>query len=263
MAKTSVALSVVLLATVGTCIADGQVSMTGLKSENWQTRAATLRSILAQPDLLDKQSSKDQLIECLENEDEILTGKIIVQPSPFEDETYSDNYLSMLESAVFRIAQKDDNQRAYEALIPSAYNPGSEIGQAIASRASNLKSLLALASSGGSGQRLNSAAALGKLLLLSKERVNMAISDEQYREAKITLRKLITDEPDAPVREVATKGLAGLSDKEDVPLLRKVATDDVANYRGTDGIIHYPVREAAIAGLSHIAISSTPSHVTP
>lgn len=216
------------------------VDLSGLQSDDWRTRAATLRKIVAHPEILNQQSTKDELVKCLAHEDEILTGSRIVQPSPFDDETYSDNYLSMLGQAVYNIAQQDNDERAYDALIPSDYNWDSPVGIAILSRPANFGRILALASNRGLGQRMNAAAGLSYLLLHAKQAKDNSISDEQYREAKAALRKLVGEDPEVPVRQIAVRSLSSVGDKEDVTLLQKAAAQDPAKYRGEDGLDHYP-----------------------
>lgn len=221
-------------------------------------RAAAVYQILAHPSELDRQKVQTTLLECLEYEDRVLDGTLKGNPDPFSDETYGDNYMSALEGAVLDIAHKTRDQRAFDALIRSAYNDDSELGKELVNRIENLPTLMDVAKGSGVGGRMSALSIIGSMLEASKKAPQPLIPASSYRDAKKLLTEAAGNASESPlVRGASVRALSRIADRDDLVLLQRLAASDSSSCAGTDGLQHYPIRDEAVKGVNSILSKAT------
>lgn len=180
-----ITVGVIALACVCASFAQSHTAMDlgGLGANDWRDCYAAIKRLCADPDAMKQQNVQDALVKALEQADDIMDGRAPDTNGVGSDENYAENYLPALEGAVKQIAVATDSQRAYDALVRSAYNPDSEFGNWLASRYANLPAILSLRN-GLLADRVNAVALTGQMLKKSKSEAANPIAPESYREAK-------------------------------------------------------------------------------
>lgn len=242
-----------LLAAQGNVTAD----LARLSSDHWQERAVAVGQITLMQGALDRPDVQNALVKTLEREDSVLDGTG-GEPDALSDESYAE-YLNIIEGAVEVIAKKTGDQRAYDALLKSAYNSDSPFGDWLASRYENLPTLIELTQSSNLGSRSTAVGLIGKILKKSKSDPNSPLTPQMYRDAKSRIVAAATAIDENPiVRQMAVRSLGRIGDQSDAATLQRIAQSDPTSYRA-GAVLRFPIREEAMRALNSIH-AQAPTH---
>ncbi len=158
--------------------------------------------------------------------------------------------LAGLEKAVRSIAQATDSQRAYDALLRSAYNADSEMGKRLGSRYANLPILLIFGHSASLADRVN-AMSFNRQPFTKEQGGPKQHHNFGFVTAKQMMKDATTASRGEPlVRQMAVRSLGNVGDREDRKLLQQIAQSDAASHPSSTHM-RYPVREEASGAIQN------------
>ncbi len=209
---------------------------------DWRNRAAALSQIEARADSTNVEL-ETKLIKLLETENDLVKSTLAKSKgengvSVVLGEGYSE-YYSRLYGDVLGLAEHG-NEAAIPVLADGSFNIDSRVVPLLAQAWTVTLPIFLKRSRGSTIEKAQSFRMIGSIAQVARGR----ISAEQISAMKVTISQGLADSnPD--VRIAAVRAVDEGRFTEFTPLLRGLARQDPAHYRGSAGRVYYPVREEA------------------